>query len=362
MNNVPFSEAPSMQQGWTADEIITTAPDWQDRLLGWWYDLTAAPEPPANVSFVRREAARRVRLFSTVTFFYLLILGIFLPACLFLSNHLVIYLDMVLIATTVFTLVLNRAGKNFIAGVILVIVSELVLTTVIMTTLPLDEPSIQLYDLYLVVDLLAVSLIPPQTIFVLAVCNSLFIGLDLIYQPHTQFFANDLVTQYIPMLVRPVGLQIIIAGVAYLWVRNANRAITRADRAEMVAKLEHTIADERAYFDLARRHLEESIQQLVRTHTEAMNGQMIARIPYPPDAKLLWPLVGVINSLWVRLQRAHSTEYELQQLKQAIASYSALLHSRMLTPDQPIPMYQTRTDLDALILAVGNLERTLRKR
>lgn len=362
MSNFFSPEGSSFQRPWSPADIITVEPDWQDRLLGWWYDLTAHPEPPANASFVRREAARRVRLFSTVAFFFLLILLIFFPACLFLKNHLVIYLDGLIICITICTLVLNRAGRTLLAGVILVIASEAVLTTVIMTTLPLDEPSIQLYDLYLIVDLLAVSLIPPQSIFALAVVNSLFIGLDMALQPHTQGMATDLVTQFIPMVVRPVGLQIIIAGVAYLWVRSANRAIVRADRAEMVAKLEHTLAEERAHFEQAKLQLEESIQHLVQTHADAMNGQMVAKIPYSPEAKMLWPLIGVINSLWVRLQHTHRTEHDLRQLKQAIASYVALLHRSMLTPQQSLPVYQTRTELDALIFAVGNLQRALRKR
>ncbi|HEY1350904.1 MAG TPA: hypothetical protein VGF67_14885 [Ktedonobacteraceae bacterium] len=362
MSNPFLPEGSSPERSWSPADIITITPDWQDRLLGWWYDLTAVPEPPANVSFVRREAVRRVRLFSTVAFFFLLILLIFFPACLFLKNHLVIYLDGIIICITVLTLVLNRAGRTFLAGVILVIASEAVLTTVIMTTLPLDEPSIQLYDLYLVVDLLAVSLIPPQSIFALAGVNSLFIGFDLALQPHTQGMATDLVTQFIPMLVRPVGLQIIIAGVAYLWVRSATRAITRADRAEMVARLEHTLAEERAHSELARLQLEKSIQQLVQTHADAINGQMVAKISYPPEAKILWPLIGVINSLWVRLQHTHQTERDLMQLKQAIATYAALLHQSMLAPQQPLPVYQTKTELDTLIFAVGNLQRALRKR
>lgn len=358
-----FSSQSSASEGaWSPAEMITAAPDWQDRLLGWWYNLTAVPEPPANVSFIRREAVRRMRLFSTVSFFFLIVLIIFFPACLFLPNPLVIYLDGLLIGVTVLTLALNRQGKALLAGVILVIASEIVLTLVITTTLPLDEPSIQLYDLYLIVDILAASLIPPQTIFALAFFNSIFIGFDLVYQPHTAGMAHDLLSQFIPMLVRPVGLQIIIAGVAYLWVRSANRAITRADRAEMVAQLEHTIAEDRALFEQAKTQLEASIQQLVKTHAEAMNGQMIAKIPYPPDAKILWPLIGVINSLWVRLQRTHQTEHELQQLKQVIAWYTEALHKAMLAPQQPLPMYQTKTDLDSLILAVANLQRALQRR
>ncbi len=356
-----FPESPSAQQAWSPGEVLTPDPDWQDRLLGWWYRLTAIPEPPASASFVRREIARRVRLFSTVAFFFLIILLIFFPACLFLPNRLVIYLDGLIIGITVFTLVINRMKRPLLAGVILVIASELVLTAVIVTTLPFDETSIQLYDLYLIVDLLAVSLLRPQTIFALAFCNSLFIYFDLMYQQHTQVLANDLVTQFIPVLVRPVGLQIIIAGVAYLWVRSSTQAMTRADRAEMIAALEHTIAEERAYSEQARMQLEESIQQLVKVHIEAVNGQIAAKIPYPPQAKVLWPLIGVINSLWVRLQHTQQVETELHQLKYAITAYAEILHRAAHTPQQSLPMYRTQTDLDPLILALGHWQRTLRK-
>ena len=129
----------------------------------------------------------------------------------------------------------------------------------------------------------------------------------------------------------------------------------------MIAALEHTIAEERAYSEQARTQLEESIQQLVKAHIEAVNGQIVAKIPYPPEAKILWPLIGVINSLWVRLQHTHQMEHELRQLKQAITAYAEILHQVAHAPQQPLPMYRTKTDLDPLILAIGHLQRTLRK-
>lgn len=361
MRNTPLPERPATSQAWLSGEMLETAPDRQDRLLGWWYKLTAIPEPPMSASFLKREEARRVRLFSTVAFFFLLILIMFIPGCLFTPNRLVIYLDLTLIGITLFTIYLNRLGKPFIAGTILVIMSELVLAAVIATTLPFDGIDLPLYDLFVVVDLLAVSLIQPQSIFILAICNSIFMGFDLAYQQRTAALTNALATQFEPTLIGPIGLQLIVAGVAYLWVRNSTRAIKRADKAEMIAKLEHTLAEERSSSELAKRQLEESIERLVKAHAEAMNKQMIAKIAFPPEAKILWPLIGVINSLWVRLQRAHQTEYELYQLKQATAMYAELLHRAMLTPRQPITIYQTRTDLDALMLAVRNLHETLRE-
>lgn len=354
MNNTLSSKSVSERDTWSPDEILTSKPDMQDHLLSWWYNLTAVPEPPAQASFVKREAARRVRLFSTVAFFFLLILILFFPACFFLPNPLVVYMDGLMVGMVVLSLFINRTGRSIFAGVFLIIVSELVLTIVIITTTPFDETSIQFFDLYLVVDLLAVSLIPPQSVFIVAFCSSLFIYFDLLYQPHTPVFAHDLLTQFLPVLIRPIALQIIIAGVAYLWVRNSTRAIARADRAEMLANLEHAMVEERA-----RKQLEESIQWLVKTHAEAMNKQIIAKIPYPLEARMLWPLIGIINSLWVRLQHAHQTDHELRYLRQAIAAYTEVLNQTLRSPQQALPVPQTKTDLDSLMLAVRNLQRTL---
>lgn len=362
MSDALLPKSAPADQGWRPGEMLETRPDRQDRLLGWWYALTAVPEPPASASFVKREAARRLRLFSAVNFFYLIVLLIFLPASAFMPNHLIIYMDGLLILITLSTLFLNRTGRPLLAGVVLVVSSEIVLSVVIITTMPLDEISIQLYYLFVVVDLLAVSLIPPQSIFVLAVINSVFIYCDMVYQQQTPILAHDLATQFISVLARPIGVEIIVAGVAYVWVRSSMRAIQRADRAEMIANLEHTIAEERASSELARAELEQSIEQLAQAHAESLKRQVIAKLPYPPEAKLIWPLIEVINSLWERLQRSRQAEYELYQLRQTIAAYTELLQKAALTPRQPLPLYQTKTDLDPLLLALSNLQRVLRER
>ena len=42
-----------------------------------------------------------------------------------------------------------------------------------------------------------------------------------------------------------IGLQLIVATVAYLWVRSANQAILRADRAETIALLQQAISEQK---------------------------------------------------------------------------------------------------------------------
>lgn len=338
MSNAFFPEHSSTHKAWSSERGGIEV-DWQDRFLRWWYVLTAVPEPATNESFVKRESARRIRLFSTVTFFFLIILTIFFPACFYLPNRLVVYVDGGLMGITLFTLALNRIGKPLVAGIILVVSSELLLTVVVLTTVPFDEASLQLFDLYLIIDLLAVSLIPPLSIFVLAACNSLFIGFDLVYQPHTPVFAHDLIMQFSPILVRPIGLQIIIAGVAYLWVRDSTKAVLRAERAERVAALEHALAEQ-------KQHLEQDIQKLLHVHIQAANGNFEVRAPLTKD-NVLWQVAHGLNNLLVRLQRATQSENELRKTEREIARLTEAV--RIARARQyPIQVQQSGTVLDPL--------------
>jgi hypothetical protein len=98
------------------------------------------------------------------------------------------------------------------------------------------------------------------------------ISLSLFFQPHTAMLTQDLQAQLIPLLVRPVGVQILVAFVTWLWVKSATNAIVRADRAEMIANLEHQIGSE-------RRSLEQGIKQILDTHVAVANGKLETRAP-----------------------------------------------------------------------------------
>ncbi len=75
---------------------------------------------------------------------------------------------------------------------------------------------------------------------------------------------------------------------------------------------------------------------------------MVNQLPYPP-AKILWPLVGAMNLLWSRLQRAQQIEREHQHLQQVIVSYTQLIQQE--GSHASLPLVQTGTVLDPLILA-----------
>lgn len=346
MANFP-SEPASGAGIWHPTEVVGQEPE-QSQAFQWWYTLTTPSSGASKGSFVTREAERRARSLSSVAAFFLCVLLLFLPACFFMGN-VVILADVFAMVGTFIGLIVNRLGKTRAAGICIVLGAEIALATAIILKGPLNPADIQLYDLYALIILLVASLMPPGSIFLFAAAHSAFIILELFIHPDTPALAQDLQlqAQLLPAIVRPVGLQLLGSTVAYIWVRGAARAIERANRAEMVATLEHTIAEERAEGDRERRELEESIQQLIQAQMAATRGQLGGQIPYPP-AKMLWPLVGAMNLLWSRLQRTQQIEREYQRLQQTIASYIQVVQSDSRAS---LPRVQTGTIIDQLILA-----------
>ncbi len=320
--------------------------------FGWWHRLTAPPRPPARASYVQREAYRKAQLFSTVAFFLLILLIFFFPATFFMQPH-VVYFDASLILCDIVALMINKARRTNIASVLLIAGCEVVLSGVILFIRPLDATVLQLYDLFIVIELLALSLLPVSSIFVLATLHSIFISMDMLLQERTRDLIDLVNSQLVPMLVRPIGLQFMVAGVVFLWVRSASRATERAHRAEMIARMEHHMALQRQEVEREKQELEESIQQLVKTHVDVSQGQLSGRISYPP-AKVLWPLVGILNSLWTRLQRSQQNEHDLQQLKQAIMSSAETIRT-LSSPEQLTRVPRTGTVLDPLLFSVKAL-------
>jgi hypothetical protein len=312
-------------------------------LITWWYQLTALPEASETATFAQREAVRRSRLLSIIVFWLLFIFLIFFPGCFLLPNHYVIFADLGMMIICVIALFLNKAGKPKIAGLLLTVAFELALTMVIFTTQPLDEPSIQQYELSVFGELLCVSLLNPGSVFLVMAYNIAMITASLLWQPTTAAFASDLQTQFIPLLLRPIGVQILVALVSYLWVKGTTEAIGRADRAETIAQLEHELA-------VQKQKLEEGVQQILQTHVAIANGNLDARAPLTQD-NVLWQIAKALNTLLVRLQRASQAEKQLQRVVQAVnTTVNTIQLAEQMNQMPRISL--TRTEIDPLIMVL----------
>ncbi len=276
--------------------------------LEWWYRLTAPPEVAIDASLAERERARRARLSSTILLVLLLSLLASLIGAFLQSDRTLLFVLLPSFLVSILVLTLNRFGKVLTAGIILVFGFELGhIAGLVGNPHGLGARDLPGFDFLVESILLAVSFLPIKTVPWLALGNCLFIWAALTFLPHTADLGSLLATQAYSTIETPIALQVIIAFVTYLWVRSTNRAIERADRAEVVASLQQTIAQQ-------KQQLDEGIQQILQTHIQVANGNFQARAPLTQD-NALWQIAVSLNNLLARLQRLGDNERALQQEK-----------------------------------------------
>ncbi len=354
-DSLPADAMPN--QSWSPHDVIESSTDWLDRIFGWWYRFTTPSRSSTRATYIERAKYQKSRLTSTIAFLYLLLLAISAPGSFSQPGPTVIsYLLSIIVC--IISLIVNRLGKTTLAGILLVVVFEAGMIVSILSFLPLDTPNLSLYDLFIIGELLAASLLPVLSIFIIAFLNSAFIIADILYQPHTQALGRFLGKDSAAAIAVPLGMQILVAGVVALWVYSSSHANERANRAQMLAMLEHSVSTQLETENKEKQELEKSIQLLVQEHVNATNGRFIAHISYPP-VKALWPLVGVINSLWTRLQHSEQNDRELTRLRQAISMSTEQIHHASSLPQEPLKLSQTGTDVDLLIIAVKTLQSAL---
>jgi hypothetical protein len=244
--------------------------------------------------------------------------------------------------------VLNRRG--FVAAaatLIVVLVCVGVLGSLLSQPLGLlTLDALPAYDLLVLAVLVAASVLPRIAAFVVAAVNMGIITLDFVFQPHYTDITRVLnyyggtAAGTAALLSRPIALQIIVAVVAYLWVRGADEAIRRADRAEELAMMEHTLAEQ-------KRQLDFGIRQILDTHVRIANGDLNARAPLAQD-NVLYQIASALNNLLSRMTRAAAAEFMLnrtvQEADRLVASIRAARQGR-----PPIWPGRTGTPLDPII-------------
>lgn len=318
MQSPVFSKDNKSGREWSAKYIQRENNQAKTGLLEWWYRWTAPAIPPPTASLEERELTRRGRLTSLVLLSGVAIATfIGLPAVAFQNPSLVaviLPLDLLFLVALWF----NRRGQIYVAGLIVLVDVSIGLPISILTTPGgLSANSMPLYDLMVQAELFAISLLPAGTIFIVAAINSAFIVLDFNLQTHTTDL-NTMVAKAGPeVLARPIILHFLVAVVLYLWVRSATQAIKRADRAEVIAILEHDMAEQAHAVAQQKRQLDVSIQHIVETHTRIANGDMTARVPLTHDS-VLWEVAGALNNLLTRFQRAIQAEHKMHELQRQL--------------------------------------------
>lgn len=326
-------------------EMLHSPQEMSRNLLQRWNALTAIPNPPPTANFTEREAARKSQMTSNVLFFFTFMVFFLLPACYISPYPSYFWLDLGLALACIVALILNRQGHTVAAGLLINIAGFLALTTALFSTIPFDETTLQGYDMYVITELLAVSLLPIRSVFIAFICSVICIVTTLLYMPHTAILDKDLHERLLIIIARPVGTLLLVAGVSFILSSVMTNAIQRAGQAEMIAKLEHDIAEQ-------KQGLEEGVHQILQTHVAISNGNLQARAPLTKN-NILWQISSALNNLLVRYQRAARAEQELRRVEKAVMYYVnciEIAERQMQAPILPL----RHTPLDPLIVALQN--------
>ena len=279
--------------------------------------INILPEIPGSTPLAVRESARRKHLVGIIL---LVIAGFQLvnfPGALVDRDPLAFGTIVLGLFICGVAMLFNRGGKATVSSILLIVVVDLGCGLMLLTSpMGLDVANLPVFDVLIVSVLIAVSLLPAISVFPIALINILFIIAVFAFQPRTPELNMVLHSgMALDVIAQPIALQLIVAVVTYLWVRSAQRAIARADRAEEIAELKQREAD--------RTHqLETGIQQLLQTQVRAANGDLSARANLSQE-NLLWQVGVSLNMLLTRLQKAgreaSRAAYENQQLRGEVA-------------------------------------------
>lgn len=297
-------------------ESMSLGVDARPGRLSWWYALTAPDEPPPAAPFALRERIRRGKLASAVLLGFiiaellLLLIGFVDPSYSGLIEGRPIAIGILVVIADAAAVVLNRRGWVDAAGLVMVLLAELPIIALVLYVPGgrLDLINVPVFYLLVASELVAVSTLPPAAVFLIATLNSAAIVGVVFGMPHTDAFSGLLKESddTLTLLAQPIGLQFIVASVAYLWVRSTMQAILRAERAERAAEIERQHEVERT------RELEDGARTLLAVHIQLANGDFTARVP-PIRNAVLWRISGSLNTLVSRIQRVAQAEFVLER-------------------------------------------------
>lgn len=271
--------------------------------LSWWCGLTTPVPPPPYVAFGARDRARRARLVSLLLLgvvawqLCVLVIGFFDPSygglvdtTMFAPQLLIFFcvMDVVVVA-------LNRRGHVNRAGLALLAITESPLLALL--AFPphgrLGPAQFGVFYLLAVSVLVAATLLPPWTVFAVAGLNALEVIGTVLVLPHNAHL-QQLLTRSddtFATLAQPIALQLIVAVVAYLWVRGMLAALQRAERAEQIADTERAEALVRV------RELEAGMRRPLPLFALLADSTLIeARAPWMREV-LLWQVGTALAAL-----------------------------------------------------------------
>lgn len=296
------------QSGQPSMDGMATVQSTAQRLPNWWLRFASSGWDRPQVTVAQREGVRRSQLTAWI------LLGLLAADLLLIPAGSGDPATLIAIAAVgvgiLFAIVLNRLNRTTAAGILLIVlIVGADLGAISGATGGLQVVDLPAYDLLVIAIIIAASILPPASAFIVAGVNVILIILHFSLQAHAADLSHQVTSLgALALLVRPVALQVIIAAVSFLWVHGTQEQIRRADRAEEIARLEGVVADQKRALDLG-------VDQLTQAFVRVANGDYNVRINIPRQNPL-WSLGAQMNTFVQRLQQAGQATFDLERTRQ----------------------------------------------
>lgn len=288
----------------------------------WWLRLASSGPYRPLLTFSDRELARRSDLIAWITLGLLLALPLLAPIALDDREALLSLGGLAL--GLGFVVVLNRLGLVTLAGsLLLAAIAGTIWGYMLASPLGLTMGQLPNYDVLAITVVIAASILPRATAFLIAALNSALIVTDYLLRPHNANLIADaalyssVTQQTVSLLGRPIALNLMLAVVAYLWVRGTDRAIRRADRAEELAMLEERELEH-------TRILEEGVGYVRQTIARWARGDLKARVPIMP-VPALTNMCEDLNGFIIAFSYLSNADYHLRRLQGEVSKLTVAL-------------------------------------
>lgn len=325
--------------------------------LQWWYylSLPGKREQATASAPQEREQLRYAHLTSGFLFLFALI---YIPASILM------FLDsppgssaptIALISGSllIITFILGKIGLQRASAITLLAFIQVTIISDLATN-PLDPALFQIVYALLFAVILAGAILPPGAALVVSGVNCISMILIILFVQHTTSWSAEIQRgRYSVLIFLPLCLQIGIAIICYVIMRNLTNTLQRAYRAEEIIALQQAIAEHEESRTAQQQQLEEALKRIVDVHARIANGDLSARVSLT-EGDVLWSVAVPLNHLLNRLQAAKHTQDVYSNLQKASHNVAEQLHTIIQTRQfKLIPV--TGTILDPIILEINQL-------
>ena len=326
--------------------------DWP--LVGWWIKITS-PSPDSTAGY-RNSQWREEVISLLIPITILLALAGILTS---INDPIRVLILSLAICCNTMALFFKRSGMVGLTGTIIIITVELSLFAFVLTAgggHP-DIEDVPLMDHLLELVLVAMAFFTPITGLLMALLNCLFMFMVFEFYPHGDDLIHHLKETFWSIVLPPLILHLVVAGVFFIIMRALMKEIRRADNAEELAQLRQSELELREHEMKRSQQLEVGTQVILQTlNTTTTNADFSIRVPLAQD-NLLWCIAYSINNLLARLQRLRNERKELDETRAVVSQLRECMKQR-----QYFPLKQwTGTMIDPLIMEFHNYLHMLEK-